>query len=110
LSTTNKERLNDIMSDILTSNLMVAILLIITALGQIVGTVAVAVNYYRTGVIAKIVVDTSKSQLLIAHQERDKLVAIANELTRRWWLTLGLAAYIVSAIAGLAAGLIALYR
>ncbi len=98
------------MGDVFTSNSTVAVLLVITALGQILGTIAVAVNYYRTGVIAKIVVDTSKSQLLIVHQERDKLAAIAGELTRRWWLTFGLAAYIVSAIAGLAAGLITLYR
>jgi len=102
--------MNIIMRDIFTSNLMITVLLIIAALGQICGTITVAVNYYRTGVIAKKVVDTSKSQLLIVQQERDKLANIASELTRRWWLTLGLVAYIVSAVAGLAAGLITLHR
>jgi hypothetical protein len=98
------------MEVILTSNTMIAILLVITALGQIWGTIAVAMNYFNTGKIAKIIVNDGKSSLVIAHRERDKLTGIAGELTRKWWLTLGLVAYIVSAVAGLAAGLIALYR
>jgi hypothetical protein len=102
--------MNIIMQTILTSNSTVTILLVITALGQIWGTIAVAVNYFNTGKIAKIIVNDGKSSLVIAHHERDKLTGIAGELTRKWWLTLGLAAYIVSAIAGLLAGLITLYR
>jgi hypothetical protein len=74
------------------------------------GTVSVAINYYRTGVIAQIIMDRSKSQLASVHWERDKLAAMASELTRTWWLTIGLIAYIVGAISGLAAGLIWLYR
>lgn len=94
----------------MTSNLAIAILLTVSALCQILGTISVAINYYRTGVIAQLIVDSSKSQLASVHWERDKLAAISNELTRRWWLTLGLAAYIIGAISGLVAGLIWLYR
>ncbi|HEY4963571.1 MAG TPA: hypothetical protein VIH90_02635 [Candidatus Saccharimonadales bacterium] len=94
----------------LTSNLTIAILLVVAAVCQIMGTISVAVNYYRTGAIAQIIIDRSKAQLASVHWERDKLAAIAGELTRTWWLTLGLIAYIVGAISGLAAGLIWLYR
>lgn len=94
----------------MTSNTTIAILLIIAAICQILGTGAVAINYYRTGVIADLVVKGSKAQLASVFWERDKLAAVASQLTRRWWLTVGLAAYIIGALAGLTGGLIWLYR
>lgn len=94
----------------LTSNEFIAILMIVAAVCQVFGTATVAVNYYRTGVIAELIDKSSQAQLASVHWERDKLAAVARQLTRRWWLTLGLIAYAVSAIASLTAGLIWLYR
>lgn len=94
----------------LISNTTIAILLLIAALCQILGTASVAVNYYRTGAIADLIVKGSKAQLASVFWEREKLAAVAGQLTRRWWLTLGLAAYVIGALAGLAGGLIWLYR
>lgn len=93
-----------------TSNTTIAILLVIAAIFQIIGTISVLVNYYRTGVIADLIVKRSNAQLANVFWEREKLAAVAGQLTRRWWLTLGLIAYIIGAIAGLCGGLIWLYR
>lgn len=94
----------------LTSNTTIATLLVIAAICQILGTAAVSVNYYKTGVIADLIVKGSKAQLASVFWEREKLAAVAQQLTRRWWLTLGLIAYIVGAIVGLTGGLIWLFR
>ena len=93
-----------------TSNTTIAILLVIAAICQIIGTISVLVNYYRTGAIADLIVKRSNAQLANVFWEREKLAAVAGQLTRRWWLTLGLIAYIIGAIAGLCGGLIWLYR
>ncbi|HEY5267733.1 MAG TPA: hypothetical protein VII94_01210 [Candidatus Saccharimonadales bacterium] len=89
---------------------LMASLLIITATGQVFGTITVAINYYRTGVIAKVIVDTNNPNFLVPFTEKKKLVAIAAQLKRKWWLTLGLVSYVVGAMSGLLAGLIALYH
>jgi hypothetical protein len=94
----------------LTDNTTIAILLTTAAVCQILGTIAVTVNYYRTGVIADLIVKGSDAQLASVFWERKKLAGIAQQLTRRWWLTLGLIAYIIGAISGLCGGLIWLYR
>jgi hypothetical protein len=94
----------------MTSSVTIAILLIIAAVCQILGTATVAYNYYRTGVIAELIVRGSKAQLASVFWEREKLAAVASQLTRRWWLTLGLVAYVIGALSGLAAGLIWLFR
>jgi hypothetical protein len=94
----------------MTSNTAIATFLIIAAVCQIIGTTTVAINYYRTGEIAKNIIGGSELSLASVHWERRKLAALAGKLTRRWWLTLGLAAYVVGAIAGLTGGLIWLYR
>ena len=94
----------------LTSNNTIAVLLIIAALFQIMGTASVAINYYRTGAIADLIVKGSNAQLASVFWEREKLAAVADQLTRRWWLTVGLVAYVAGALAGLAGGLIWLYR
>jgi len=93
-----------------TDNITIATLLIISASCQILGTIAVSINYYRTGIIAKIIDDTSNSQLLIPFKERAKVAALAKELKRSWWLTLGLFSYVFAAISGLVASLIWLFR
>ncbi len=94
----------------LTNNTFISFLLIIAAICQILGTISVAVNYYRTSVIAELIVDSSQTQLANIFSEREKLSAVASQLTRRWWLNLGLLAYIIGAIFGLTGGLIWLYR
>jgi len=94
----------------LTSNTAIALLLVVAAVCQILGTISVAVNYYRTGAIADLIVRGSKAQLASVFWEREKLAAIAHQLTRRWWLTFGLVAYIVGAVSGLCGGLMWLYR
>lgn len=94
----------------MTSNTTIATLLVIAAICQILGTASVAYNYYRTGVIADLIVKGKETQLASVFWERDKLAAVAGQLTRRWWLTAGLAAYVIGALAGLSAGLIWLYR
>lgn len=94
----------------LTSNAMIATLLIVAAVCQIIGTASVAINYYRTGEIAKNIVGGSELSLASVHWERRKLAALAGKLTRRWWLSVGLVAYALGALIGLAAGLIGLFR
>ncbi len=93
-----------------TSNTAIATLLVLATVCQILGTISVALNYYRTGAIAELIVKGSKAQLASVFWEREKLAAVAQQLTRRWWLTFGLVAYIVGAVAGLCGGLIWLYR
>lgn len=98
------------MTNILTNNISITILLIVAAVCQILGTISVAVNYYRTGVIAKLIDDASQAQLANIFWERQKLATVAKQLKRQWWLTLGLFAYILAAVSGLCASLIWLFR
>ncbi len=89
---------------------MVVILLIITAVCQLVGTASVAINYYRTSSTAKSITDHFNPNFSVPFAERDRLNSLMKELTPRLYLTFGLIAYAVGAITGLLAGLAAYYH
>ena len=97
----------------MTSTAWIVILLFLAALGDIAGTITVAISYFRGNRIAGVISGafpsdvTSNADLQkLARQMRE----IARQFERRTYLTLGLGCYIIGAFAGLAAGLVAVYR
>jgi hypothetical protein len=85
-------------------------LLALSAFFELVGTITVAYNYYRTGRVAKGLIEGFNPGFSIHFEDRKKPIILANELTPKWYLTLGLVAYVLGAILGLLAGLAAVYH
>ena len=90
----------------------IVVLLVLSALAELFGTITVALNYARGARVAREIVEAFTSDF----DTWDDTVGIplrikqmANQLDTRPILTAGLVAYALGAIVGLAAGLIALY-
>ena len=92
------------------SNELAVILLVATALFELTGTVTVAFNYYRSARVAKQIVDSHNPEYMVAFHDHNKLASLADQLTPRAYLTVGLVAYALGAGTGLLAGLVGLFH
>jgi len=93
-----------------TNHLVIIIFLALTAIFEVLGTVTVAINYYRTSSSAKEITQSFNPRFSVPFSERAKIINLAEKLTRKWYLTAGLIAYVLGAIFGLLAGLAAIYH
>ena len=89
---------------------MTIFLIILTAIFQILGTTTVAVNYYKTSSTAKAITDRFNPDFSIPFKERDQMNNLIKQLTPRWYLTVGMIAYVLAAVLGVCAGISALYN
>jgi hypothetical protein len=85
-------------------------LLILAATFEIIGTITVAINYYRTSSSAKGITQSFNPRFSVPFSERAKIIDLAEKLTSKWYLTAGLVAYVLGAIFGFLAGLAAMYH
>jgi hypothetical protein len=84
--------------------------LVISAICELIGTATVAINYYKTSTVAKAIINSYNPRFSVPFSERRQFIYFVNQLTSRWYLTIGLIAYAVGAITGLCAGLAAIYH
>jgi hypothetical protein len=111
------------------STVAILILLTVSALAELFGTVTVAITYARGHRLAQELLapagpavrqitaaeifkpsDPTLQTWELEGNVGDIRRRVASQLRGRWWITAGLVAYGVGALAGLAAGLLALYR
>ncbi len=93
----------------------ILLLLIVSFLGKLIGTVTVALSYYKGHRIATtlsgILVPEDRNQVTIAELDASAVAVrnVVEELKVTWPKTHGLVAFVIGAPAGFAARVIALY-
>jgi hypothetical protein len=112
------------------SDVAILVLLIVSAVAELFGTATVAITYARGHRLAQEMLThvgpevrritgaeifKPPDDVFFQHWELEGNVydlrrRVAAQLVGRWWITAGLIAYVIGAIAGLSAGIIALYR
>ena len=92
------------------SNELTVILLVITAFFELIGTISVAFNYYRSARVANQIVETHNSKFMVQFDDHNKLAYLADQLTPRTYLTIGLITYALGALTGLLASLVSLFH
>jgi len=92
------------------NNSLIVALISITAICELAGTVTVAINYYRAGNVARQIVNNYNPHLHMPFNEQKKTALLADQLTSRIYLTIGLIAYAFGTISGFLAGLASIYR
>jgi hypothetical protein len=102
-------------------------LTVLSAIGELVGTATVAVNYAKGHRIARDIAESSLADgrapaavslryddpvqaNWAADEAKGQVRSLAGQLTARWYLTAGLVAYGIGALAGCGAGLLAITR
>ena len=90
----------------------IVVLLVVSALAELFGTITVAMNYARGAKVAREIVEALPNDVA-TYDDVEKtplrMKQMARQLDTRPILTAGLVAYAVGAIVGLAAGLLAIY-
>ena len=91
-----------------TNHLIIIILLTLTAIFELLGTITVAINYYKTSEAAQKIANHSQPNYVM-EEEFNNTRQLAKELTSKWYLIAGLIAYVLGATFGLLGGLAAIY-
>lgn len=106
---------------------LIITLTVLSAIGELVGTATVAVNYAKGHRIARDIAESSLADgrapaavslryddpvqaNWAADEAKGQVRSLAGQLTARWYLTAGLVAYGIGALAGCGAGLLAITR